>query len=288
MANICFIGLGGNSVFLKTDHFHRNGETVFAQSFYNEPGGKGYNQAVAAARLGACCRFIGAFGKDEGGTLCTSFLEKEGIKPLPVYKDIPSAYACILTDKNGENRVTVFGGAAALLDGEDIKGLESEIAACQMLVLQNEVSADANQAACSIAKTHGVPVVINPAPALGVDINMLRDAYVITPNLHEAVSIFGENWALGMEKQGIKRAVVTLGGNGAAVYENGKALHIPPITTTVVDTTGAGDCFTAALAVMLCKGESLYNAAVFANKAAALAVSRPYAVGAMPKIAEIY
>lgn len=287
MANICFIGLGGNSVFLQTDHFHRNGETVSAQSFYNEPGGKGYNQAVAAARLGGSCRFIGAFGKDEGGALCTSFLEKEGIKPLPVYKTVPSAYACILTDKTGENRVTVFGGAAALLDSTDIKGMEAEIAACDMLVLQNEVSADANKAACAIAKKHGVPIVINPAPAVGIDADMLKDAYVITPNLHEAVSIFGEDWVAGMEKQGIKKAVVTLGGDGAAVYENKTVFHIPPISTTVVDTTGAGDCFTAALTVMLCKGESLYNAAVFANKAAALAVSRPYAVGAMPKMEEI-
>lgn len=287
MAKICFIGLGGDSVFLYTDHFHREGETVSASSYYNEPGGKGYNQAVAAARLGAVCSFIGAFGKDSGGALCIDFLKKEGIRPLPVYKNIPSAYACILIDNKGENRVTVYGGASALLDGEDIKALEREIAQSDMLVLQNEVSAEVNGVSCDIAEKHGVPVLINPAPAVGMDIQLLKRAYIITPNRHEAEMLFGKDWASGMKAAEIKRAVVTLGGEGAAVYEDGKVTNIAPINAKVVDTTGAGDCFTAALAVKLCEGAELQNAASFANKAASIAVSRPYAVAAMPKREEI-
>ncbi|MBQ3081691.1 MAG: bifunctional hydroxymethylpyrimidine kinase/phosphomethylpyrimidine kinase [Clostridia bacterium] len=287
MAKICFIGLAGNSVFLYADHFHREGETVSAHSFYNEPGGKGYNQAVAAARLGGACSFIGAFGKDDGAGLCVKYLQNEGIKPLPVYKDIPSAYACILTDSKGENRVTVYGGASALLNGEDIKSLEREIVSSDMLVLQNEVSIDANIAAVEIAEKNGIPVLINPAPAVGMETELLKRAYVITPNLHEAETLFGSDWEKGMKNAGIKRAVVTLGSKGAAVYEDGDITTIPPINTKVVDTTGAGDCFTAALAVMLCDGETLKNAAVFANKAASIAVSRPYAVAAMPKRKEI-
>jgi len=284
---ICFIGLGGNSVFLTTDHFHREGETVAAKSFYNEAGGKGYNQAVAAARLGAECSFIGAFGKDSGAELCVGFLKEEGIKPLPVYKDLPSAYACILTDSQGENRVTVYGGAAALLTGEDIKAMEAEIAASDMLVLQNEVAADVNRVACEIAEKHGVKILINPAPAIGMDVSLLKKAFVITPNLHEATMLFGEHWMSGMEKEGIKYAVVTCGSKGVVVYNKGIITPIKALPVKVVDTTGAGDCFTAALAVKLCEGEGLYNAAVFANKAASVAVSRPYAVAAMPKMEEI-
>lgn len=287
MKKICFIGLGGNSVFLSTDHFHREGETVVANGFYNEPGGKGYNQAVAAARLGASCSFIGAFGKDEGADICISFLEKEGIKPLPVYKDVPSAYACILTDKHGENRVTVYSGASALLNGDDVRALEREVARCDMLVLQNEVSADTNNAAIDIAEKCGIPVLLNPAPAVGLNKDLLQRAFLITPNLHEAELLFGKDWQKGMEDLGIKRAVVTLGGDGAMVYEDGKTTKIPPQKATVVDTTGAGDCFTAALAVGLCEGRTLKDAAIFANKAASLAVSRPYAVAAMPKREEI-
>lgn len=284
---ICFIGLAGDSVFLTTDHFHREGETVVANSFYNEPGGKGYNQAVAAARLGAECSFIGAFGRDGGATLCIDFLKKEGIKPLPVYKDVPSAYACILTDSKGENRVSVYGGAAKLLTGEDIKALEGEIAGCDMLVLQNEVSSEVNRVSCDIAEKHGVRVLINPAPAVGFEMELLQRALLITPNAHEAAELFGEDWARGMKEQGIKQAVVTCGGEGVTVYDNGTLTHIEAIPTKVVDTTGAGDCFTAALAVMLCEGKSLYEAADFANKAASVAVSRAYAVAAMPKKAEI-
>ncbi len=287
MAKICFIGLAGNSVFLYADHFHKEGETVSAHSFYNEPGGKGYNQAVAASRLGAKCKFIGAFGKDEGADICIKYLYNEGITPLPVYKDIPSAYACILTDKSGENRVTVFGGASALLNADDVKGLESEITECDMLVLQNEVSAEANKAATEIAEKHGVPILINPAPAVGVDKKLLSKAFVITPNRHEAETIFGKDWIQGMKEAGIRKSVVTLGGEGAIVFENGEVTKIPPIETKVVDTTGAGDCFTGALAVALCEGKSLSAAAVFANKAASIAVSRAYAVAAMPKKDEL-
>ncbi len=287
MIKICFIGLAGNSVFLYADHFHKEGETVSAHSFYNEPGGKGYNQAVAASRLGAKCKFIGAFGKDEGADICIKYLENEGIKPLPVYKDVPSAYACILTDKQGENRVTVYGGASSLLNADDIRSLESEITDCDMLVLQNEVSVDTNASAIEIAEKHGIPILINPAPALGMDKKLLSKAFVITPNRHEAETIFGKDWIKGMTDAGIKQSVVTLGGEGAAVFENGKVINIPPIESKVVDTTGAGDCFTGALAVALCEGKSLYNSALFANKAASIAVSRAYAVAAMPKKDEL-
>ncbi|MBQ3195102.1 MAG: ribokinase [Clostridia bacterium] len=284
---ITVIGLGGDSLFMNVDHFHREGETLAATSFFSEPGGKGYNQAVAAARLGGDVSFLGAFGKDSGSDKCVNFLKKEGIKPLVIYKDIPCACACILTDKTGENRVTVFGGAAALLNAEDIEVFKAEIGASQILILQNEVLAEANRRALEIAKAAGVTVVFNPAPAVGVDRELLLSADVITPNKHEAQLLFGDDYKSGIENSGIKTAVVTLGGDGAELYEKGRWTHIPPYKVSPVDTTGGGDCFNGAFAVGICMGKTLEMSCDFACRAASVAVSRPHAVEAMPHFVDI-
>lgn len=200
--HICFIGLGGYSAFMSVDHFNAAGETVKAGSFFAEPGGKGYNQAVAAARLGAKCSFIGAFGRDEAGDMCIDFLKREGILPIAFYKDCPSAYACIITDSIGENRVTVYGGAGALLDGGDIYSAEEYIKNSSLVVLQNEVDPSANAAALEIAEKYGAKIVLNPAPAGGIDERIIKGAYVITPNEFEAKTLFGEDWKAGCAVQG--------------------------------------------------------------------------------------
>lgn len=287
MKKICFIGLGGYSVFMSVDHFNQIGETVSANSFYAEPGGKGYNQAVAAARLGACATFIGAFGDDDSAKMCIDFLKAEKVNPVVIYKEQNTAYACILTDNVGENRVTVFGGAASVLNGDDVYNAEAEIKDSAMLVLQNEVNISANIAALDLADKYNIPVIINPAPADGFEEHLLKRAYLITPNEHEAKTLFGDDWRQGIISSGIQRAVVTLGSQGAEVYENGVFKKIPAVQTKAVDTTGAGDCFTAALAVRILRGEGLVDAASFAAKAASLAVSRRFAVKAMPKLEEM-
>ena len=284
---IGFVGLGGYSIFMSVDHFHSEGETVSASSFHSEPGGKGYNQAVAASRLGAECAFIGAFGRDYEAKLCLDYLKNEGIRAFPVYKDTATACACILTDREGGNRVTVYGGAAALLNASDICGLEAEIKNMSMIVLQNEVSPEANAAVCEMAGRYKIPLIINPAPPENFDADMLKKACVITPNEFEAKSIFGENWKKGMVESGITDAVVTMGADGALVYSHGEETLIPAEKVDAVDTTGAGDCFTAALAVKLSQGETLVKSAQFASKAASLAVGRRYAVAAMPLLYEV-
>lgn len=284
---ITVIGLGGNSVFLPVDHFHREGETVKATSFFSEPGGKGYNQAVAAARLGADVSFIGAFGKDPSSAECIGFLEKEGVRPIVAYKNVPCAYACILTDSVGENRVTVYGGAAALLSAEDIKNAEDAIKEADILILQNEVPDDANAEATRLAKKHGVTLMYNPAPALGADPYVLSAADIITPNHHEATCLFGDGYRHVIANSGFTRAAVTLGSNGVDAFVDGVWHRIPAYKVTPVDTTGGGDCFNGALAVGLCSGKSFIEACDFACKAASVAISRPHAVEAMPRIEEI-
>lgn len=286
---IAVLGLCGNSVFLNVDHFHVPGETVHAKGLYAEPGGKGYNQAVAAARLGAQVSFLGCIGDDADGHNCMDFLRREGIIPLPqIHPEVPSAYACILTDRDGENRVTVFGGAAQLLTPEFIHTQETMLSQCDIILLNNEYPQVCNEAAMAIAQRHGVRVVYNPAPARKVSEEFLRGCWLITPNLSETAVLMGEevqDVAVLVQKfreHGISNGVVTLGGDGAAVITPDGAFHIPARKTRAVDTTGAGDTFTAALCVALLEGKSMVDAAIWAANAAAHSVAKQYVMPGLP------
>ena len=286
---IAVLGLCGNSVFLKVDHFHVPGETVHAQGLYAEPGGKGYNQAVAAARLGARVSYIGSIGDDADGRICMDFLRNEGITPLPqIHKEVPTAYASILTDKDGENRVTVFGGAAQLLTPEFVWEQEAALEQCDIILLNNEYPQSCNEAAMAIAQKHGVKVVYNPAPAREVSAEFLKGCWLITPNLSETAVLIGEKvedvtvLVKKFRERGISNAVVTLGSNGSAVIAPDGAYHVPARKTRAVDTTGAGDTFTAALCVALLEGKTMVDAAVWAANAAALSVSKQYVMPGLP------
>lgn len=286
---ITVLGLCGSSVFLSVDHFHQPGETVAAFHRHAEPGGKGYNQAVAAARLGAEMSFITCIGNDSDGRMCMEFLEKEGITAIAqIHPDLPSAYAAILTDAQGENRVTVYRGAADHLSEAFIREQEAVIAASDLLLLNNEYPACCNEAAMELAQMHGVRVVYNPAPAVKMPSDFLKKCWLITPNLSEcALLLDTQDTALPalartFAKAGIPRAVVTLGGNGAALFEDGKALHFPAVRVQAVDTTGAGDCFTAALSVAVLMGKTMKDAVVYAMNAASISVTQSYVMPGLP------
>lgn len=286
---IAVLGLCGNSVFLQVDHFHAPGETVSALGRYCEPGGKGYNQAVAAARLGAKVSYLGAIGADSDGKWCMEFLEAEGITPVPeIIPQLPSAYACILTDKDGENRVTVYRGAAECLTPEFIEAQEAVIAESDILLLNNEYPQSCNEAAMAIAKRHGVKVVYNPAPARPVSKEFLAGCCLITPNLSETEVLLGKaasepaELAALFREAGIQSAVVTLGSNGSLLIDEDDAYLFPARKVKAVDTTGAGDTFTAALCVAYLEGKSLIQSAEFATNASALSVSKQYVMPSLP------
>ena len=294
-AKLAVLGLSGQSVFLSVDHFHQNGETVHAQALFHEPGGKGYNQAVAAARLGAQVSYLTAVGEDADGEECLARLREEGVEAVGVRKPEHTAYAAILTDAAGENRVTVYPGASASLTAGDVRERFGEvIASSDYLILQNEIPAEAFEEAFSLAEAHGVPVALNPAPFAPWAAPFLRRAQVITPNLSEAMALLGLREPVSpgvlarmLADEGYARAVVTLGGEGALALEGGRAVHIPAVPVRARDTTGAGDCFHAALTVRLAEGASLEEAARFAARSAALSVSRPHVLTAMPRRAEL-
>ncbi len=272
MNRIAVIGIVGNSVFLPVEKFHEGGETVEASSAHMEPGGKGFNQAVAAARFGAEVSFLAAVGRD-GGTEFARFLRKEGISATLVQKDADSAFAAIITDGSGSNRVTVYHGAG--LTAEDVSSFSKEISEADLLLLNNEVDEAVNVKAMEIAKEHGVKVILNPAPARAYSEYVLKHVDLFTPNEHET---------LGIET--CENVIVTLGKRGCLIRWEGKAVSAASVGN-VVDTTGAGDTFNGVLAACLACGKTVSEAVRYANAAAGISVTRKYVMDAIPLKEEI-
>ena len=286
---LCVLGLCGRSVFMQLEHFHRPEETLHAQAIHIEPGGKGYNQAVAAARMGAEVTFLGCCGRDEDAEACRAFLETEGIKPVLEYReDRSTALAVILTDAKGENRVTVYAGAGALLSAGHIRAHESEIASSDMLLLNLEYPMETNLAAAEIAQGHGVPVLLNLAPGKEGIEELLPLVQICTPNRSELRFLPGavpgkmKETAGNLRTGGPDTVIVTMGGDGALLLHCGHSWHFPAIKCSPIDTTGAGDCFNGALAASLAGGMGLSDAVVLAQNAAALSVGKRYVMPSLP------
>lgn len=285
---LMIVGLCGQSVFLSVDHFHRPEETLHAYGLFAEPGGKGYNQAVAAARMGASVAFAGAVGRDADGEACIKRLNDEGIAPLMTLKEGKTAYAAILTDRSGENRVTVYPGVQ--LDAADMDALEGQIREAKLLLLTPEIPEPAFARAMELAARHGVRVVINPAPYVGWVGKYLEQAWCLTPNREEVCALFGcreEELQERLAASPYPRMVVTLGGAGALCVQAGRLECIPAKTVVPVDTTGAGDCLNGVLCARLLAGDSLTDAANKAVAAASLSVTRPHVLDAMPYAREM-
>lgn len=293
------IGLGGQSAFLKAPHFPAPGETVPCTELFFELGGKGYNQAVACARMGVRTLYVGAVGRDINGKLCRADLEQEGIETCLVEKDQPTAYAVITTVPDGENTVQVFGGAAKELKPEDLElpAVKQALLECDWLLLQNELSLPCLTAAVLLAEANGIPVVLNPAPAGNIPLEILQKCWLITPNLGEAKALVGipeeqtaseAELAEAFRCMGLPKAVITMGSKGALITENGEWEKIPPFTAgKAVDTTGAGDTFNGVLTACLAEGETLAEACRTAAIASGIGVTRPGARGSIPTKQEI-
>lgn len=273
MAKIAVAGISGNSNFMYADHFHESGETLQALSLYSEIGGKGINQAIAAARAGAEVSFLAAIGHDAAGEKCVEVCRENCVRGFFAKNSTPTATAFILTDKTGENRVTVYRGAQ--LSVSDISIFEEEVASCDVLLLQNEIPEDVNIELANIAQTYGKTVILNPAPYRPIPKSLAEKVFLVTPNACEAKQL---------ELGSFKNYVITLGGEGCLV--NGK-ITIPATDDTVLDTTGAGDTFNGVLAVCLAEGKSLEESCRVANVASGISVSRRYVLPSIPTRDEI-
>jgi len=269
MPKISVIGICGNSVFMYADHFHEPGETLVADSVYEEIGGKGINQAIAAKRMGAEVSFLCAVGDDENGKKCIQTLKENNINAYCKTKNGKSTpLAFILTDKNGENRVTVH--KSAQLSAKDVISFENEIASSDVLLLQQEVPDEVNETAVKLAEKHNVRVILNPAPIRNISDEMSGKIFAVTPNEQEMQAI---------ETDHFKNCITTVGKKGC-VINNSEA--VPGIEVKVVDTTGAGDTFNGVLAVCIAEGMDLKEACRYAVTASGISVGRKYVLNAIP------
>ncbi len=266
MNRVAVIGIVGNSVYLPVENFHVGGETVEAHSVHFELGGKGFNQAVAAARMGAEVSFLAAVGSEEQESIL-SFLKNEGIDSILVQKKEPTAFAAIITDKTGANRVTVYQGAQ--LEAADVENFRTYIENADILLLNNEVSEEVNLVASELAKAHGVKIILNPAPQRDTSKELLERVYLFTPNEHEAEGL-----------ESYTNVVQTLGSKGCFIRSENRT--VPPIKVKAVDTTGAGDTFNGALAAELAINKSLVEAIETAVRASGTSVTMSGAVSSIP------
>lgn len=274
MCKISVIGLCGNSIFMQVDHFHEQGETLAADSVYEEIGGKGINQAIAAAKMGAKVSFLAAIGDDTDGEECKRVAKAYGVDGFfAVKKGKKTTFAFILIDTEGDNRVTGFRNTE--LTVEDVLSFEPEIATSDILLLQHEVPVEVNDTALRLAKKHGVKVILNPAPARSISDAMADYVFAITPNEQESQAI---------DISKFQNCITTLGKNGCSI--NGEIV-IPALNTRAVDTTGAGDTFNGALAVFLAEGKELETACHLAVTASGLSVTKKYVLNAIPTREEV-
>jgi ribokinase len=276
------------------------GETVEGSAFGMYLGGKGFNQALTAARLGANVAMIGAVGSDQFGDMFLAALEHEGIDNRFVrrHPDAGTGIGAPVIDTQGQNAIVIVPRANQMVTPADVQQARSAIAAADLLLVQLEVAADATLSAVQMARQMGKLVVVNPAPYKDIPQvrPLLSAADVVTPNESEChgltgimptdLSSAGESSA-ALVALGAGAAVITLGAQGAHFCTRHDAGSVPAYPVTVVDTTGAGDAFNGALAVGLAAGLPLSRAVYYANAAGALAVTRLGAAPAMPGRAEL-
>lgn len=282
MAKIAVIGLSGQSIFMKVNNLPTPSTTIHSTNLYIEPGGKGYNQAVACKKLGAEVSYFSKVGCDEYGNICEKYLKDLGIKTIfEKDKILNTALATILTDDLAENEAIVYKGASSNLNVSELKDFESEIATADVLLLQYEISIDVVKKAIEIAKENNTLVILNPAPAIYLDKEILNMADIVTPNYEEAKTLYG----LDIEKlpSSINNTlIVTLGSKGSLLINNHTSKKFSPINVEAVDTTGAGDIFNAGLAVAIANKKSIEEAIEFATVASGLSVTKEHVMDSIP------
>ncbi|HPV19628.1 MAG TPA: ribokinase [Prolixibacteraceae bacterium] len=291
MIMVC--GSSNTDMVVRTTHFPTPGETILGGAFLMNAGGKGANQAVAAARLGGDVIFAGKTGDDLFGQQATNLLREEGIDVgcMTVGPVIPSGVALITVNSAGENTIVVAPGANGTYSPEDFNRALPELQQCDFLLLQLEIPIRTVEYVARKARDMKTRVILNPAPAAPLSDELLKTLFLITPNETEAslltgIQVTGEPSALKaaslFHEKGVENVIITLGAAGAFFLSEGKSGIIAAPRVTAVDTTAAGDTFNGALAVALAEGKSLEESILFANRAAAISVTRPGAQASIP------
>jgi ribokinase len=285
------VGSVNADLVVKVDRRPGAGETVLGSDLATYPGGKGANQAVAAARLGAKVSFLGRVGSDAHGEFLRSALNGDGVGtdallPTPG----ASGVALITVDPDGDNSIIVSAGANGRLTAEDVRAAQPLLAAAAIVSLQLEIPLPAVIEAALLAAAAGARVMLNLSPAADIPDDLLALCDPLVVNEHEARSLLKrdtDNPAAALLELGARSVVVTLGADGVVVAGDGELTAISSPKVTAVDTTGAGDAFTGALAWRLAAGDRLADAARVAVKVGAAAVRKPGAQSSFPRLDEL-
>jgi len=274
------------------------GETLTGRDFFMVPGGKGANQAVAAAKLGANVLFVAKLGKDNFAEASLENFKKVGIDTRYVEQidGVPSGIAVIAIDDNGKNSIIVVPGANAKLMPKDVLDAEADIAKAAVVVCQLEVPLKTVEQAAKVAKKHNIPFILDPAPVVPLSDELLAMVDVIKPNEIEAQMLTGvkvtdfqsaSKAADVLFAKGVKNVMITLGSNGFMIATKEGRELIANHKVKAIDSTAAGDTFTGAMACRLAAGDLLREAAIYANAAAALSVTKLGAQSSMPTKQEV-
>ena len=299
MGKILVIGSLNIDMVMKVDHMPTVGETILCDGMKLVAGGKGANQACAAGRLGTDVTMLGAIGNDSHGEMQRDSLQRSGVdvSGLITKERVSTGTAFITVNKEGNNSIVVVQGANEQFTPEDIEAHRDLLEECEIVILQLEIPMDTVLYAVKLARTLGKTVILDPAP---VPEHFPEELYqyvdIIKPNESELSRLTGiadtqnhlEEAVQIVKDHGVKNVLVTLGGDGVYLdTENESPVHIPAKKVEVVDTTAAGDSFTAALAAMLLEGKTLKEAAEFANQVSAIVVTREGAQESIPTLQEV-
>ena len=294
-ASVCVVGSFMMDLVAYAPRRPNPGETLIGTGFSAAPGGKGFNQAVAAARAGARTAMVGCVGDDDMGAQFRAMLAAEGIDAtaVTVRPGAGTGVGLPLVEPGGQNSIVVVPRANGVVDVAQIVEAAPVIVGASVLMLQLELAVDAAVAAARIAHERGVTVILNPAPVCPLPAELLEHVDVLVPNEGELAALTGrpvadpsEAATLLRERWGLD-VVVTLGEQGALVLADGETTHVPARPVRAVDTVGAGDVFCGYLAAGLAQGRSLAGAAEIANAAAAISVTRTGSAASAPTADEV-
>lgn len=292
MKNLTVLGSINADHVISVPYFAKPGETLTGHSYHIAYGGKGANQAVAAARLGAKVSFIGCIGNDDIGRAMKSAFAQDGINThsIKTIENEMTGIAMIQVAESGENSIVISAGANGHLDEAVVAEYQAEIAQAECLLMQLETPLPAIIQAAKIAKEKGTKVILNPAPAQALPYELLSLLDMITPNETEAEILTGvkvidessaQQAAQVFHQKGIEKVLITLGSKGVFVSENGVGQIVASFRVKAVDTTAAGDTFNGALVTAMLEDKPLNEAILFAHASAAISVTRK---GAQPSI----
>ena len=292
-SKIVVIGSSNTDMLVTSDKLPEHGETIIGGEFIMNPGGKGANQAVAAARLGGNITFISKVGNDIFGNQAIGNLKNEGIRTEYIIQDpnSPSGVALIMVNKKGENCISVAPGANGKLLPEEIEKCKSIIDRSDILLIQLEIPLKTVERAIQTARKSNTKIILDPAPAYKLPGEILENVHIITPNESEAQQITGievnsiesaRKAATRLKEMGPEIAIVTLGARGAYVKSEALDQLVSTKEVNAMDTTAAGDTFNGALAIGISEQMSLLDAIEFANSAASVTVTKMGAQSSIP------